>query len=111
MITVRSEKPGDAHVIYAVHAACFPAADEAKLVDLLHTAGHLSVSLVARNRLYHFVLLALWVGNTGWHWPSFVFCPIIGIVVLLEVGLGQPNFFRTIMKRLRCKLSTSKHRS
>ena len=44
---VRPEQPGDAAAIYAVHAASFPSAAEARLVDLLRVAGRLCVSLVA----------------------------------------------------------------
>jgi putative acetyltransferase len=43
----RLELPGDEKAICEIHAACFPAADEAKVVDLLRAAGRLSVSLVA----------------------------------------------------------------
>jgi putative acetyltransferase len=44
---VRPEQPGDAVAIYAVHAASFPSAAEARLVDLLRAASRLHVSLVA----------------------------------------------------------------
>ena len=44
---VRPEAPEDAAAIHAVHAASFPTDAEARLVDLLRAAGHLSVSLVA----------------------------------------------------------------
>lgn len=44
---VRSEQPGDAAAIYTVHAASFPSAAEARLVDLLRSEGCLCVSLVA----------------------------------------------------------------
>jgi len=47
MWTVRVEQPSDVATIHALHAACFPSAVEAQLVDLLRTAGRLSVSLVA----------------------------------------------------------------
>ena len=46
-IVVRPEQLGDAGAIYAVHAASFPSAKEARLVDLLRAAGRLCVSLVA----------------------------------------------------------------
>jgi putative acetyltransferase len=46
VITVRPERPGDEAAIHAVHAAAFPTAAEAGLVDALRTAGRLSVSLV-----------------------------------------------------------------
>lgn len=46
-MTVRPECPGDAAVIFAVHAACFPTDAEARLVDALRAAGRLAVSLVA----------------------------------------------------------------
>ena len=29
----------------------------------------LALGLVASDLLHHFVVLPLWVGNTGWHWP------------------------------------------
>jgi hypothetical protein len=29
----------------------------------------ITISLVASDHLHHFVVLPLWVGNTGWHWP------------------------------------------
>jgi putative acetyltransferase len=47
MKTVRPEQPGDAEAIRGVHTASFPSPAEARLVDLLRDAGHLSVSLVA----------------------------------------------------------------
>jgi putative acetyltransferase len=47
MIVIRPEQPGDVTAIHAVHAASFPTAVEARLVDLLRQAGHLSLSLVA----------------------------------------------------------------
>lgn len=46
-MVVRPEQPGDAEAIYSVHAASFATAGEARLVDLLRTAGRLRVSLVA----------------------------------------------------------------
>jgi putative acetyltransferase len=47
MLTIRIERPGDEGGIHAVHAAAFPTDAEARLVDLLRDAGHLSLSLVA----------------------------------------------------------------
>ena len=47
MITYRPERDGDESAIHAVHATCFPTADEASLVDALRAAGRLSISLVA----------------------------------------------------------------
>lgn len=47
MAVVRSEQPGDVAAIHAVHVASFPTDAEARLVHLLRTAGHLSVSLLA----------------------------------------------------------------
>jgi putative acetyltransferase len=47
MTVIREETSNDAATIYAVHAESFPTIDEARLVDLLRTAGRLSVSLVA----------------------------------------------------------------
>lgn len=47
MVTVRPELFGDEAVIRAIHEASFPTPVEARLVDLLRAAGHLSVSLVA----------------------------------------------------------------
>ena len=29
----------------------------------------LSLGLIASDLMHHFVVLPLWVGNTGWHWP------------------------------------------
>jgi putative acetyltransferase len=47
MALIRREAAGDEAAIFAVHAACFPSDAEARLVDLLRTAGRLSASLVA----------------------------------------------------------------
>lgn len=47
MIAVRPEQPGDAAAIHALLAASFPTDAEARLVDLLRAAGHLTLSLVA----------------------------------------------------------------
>lgn len=49
MLLIREETPSDAEAIHAVHAAAFPSADEARLVDLLRTAGRLAASLVAED--------------------------------------------------------------
>jgi putative acetyltransferase len=46
-MVVRPEQAGDAEAIYAVHAASFPSAAKARLVDLLRAAGRFCVSLVA----------------------------------------------------------------
>lgn len=29
----------------------------------------IAVGLVASDLVHHFLVLPLWVGNTGWHWP------------------------------------------
>jgi putative acetyltransferase len=47
LVGVRLETPDDIAPIRAVHLASFPTSTEARLVDLLRTAGHLTVSLVA----------------------------------------------------------------
>lgn len=47
MARIRLEQLGDLSAIHAIHAASFPTAGEARLVDLLRAAGRLSVSLVA----------------------------------------------------------------
>ena len=47
---VRPEKPEDHDPIRTVHAASFPTPCEARLVDALRAAGHLSISLVAVER-------------------------------------------------------------
>lgn len=46
-MTIRYEQTGDAVAIFAVHAESFSSDAEARLVDLLRTAGRLTVSLVA----------------------------------------------------------------
>ena len=46
---IRPEQPADAAAIHAVHAASFPTAAEARLVDLLRAAGRLAVSVVAES--------------------------------------------------------------
>lgn len=43
---IRPEQPGDAGGIFQVHAAAFPADDEARLVDALRAAGRLVVPVV-----------------------------------------------------------------
>jgi putative acetyltransferase len=48
--TIRNEIEADVVEIRAVHSACFPIAAESRLVDLLRSAGRLSVSLVAEER-------------------------------------------------------------
>ncbi len=47
MLKVRPEVATDNRSIFALHAASFPSENEAKLVDLLRSAGRLTVSLVA----------------------------------------------------------------
>jgi putative acetyltransferase len=47
MVTVRQERPGDVGGIHALHAASFPTASEARLVDALRASGRLGPSLVA----------------------------------------------------------------
>jgi len=46
-VVIRPELPGDLAAIYTVHASAFPTDAEARLVDALRAACHLSVSLVA----------------------------------------------------------------
>jgi putative acetyltransferase len=46
-MNIRPEEAGDHEAIHAVHAASFPSAAEARLVDLLREAGSLCVSMVA----------------------------------------------------------------
>lgn len=46
-VGVRKEAPADIEAIHALHAAVFPTAAEAALVDALRTAGRLATSLVA----------------------------------------------------------------
>ena len=48
-MVIRPEQPGDAAGIFRVHAAAFPAEDEARLVDAGRAAGRLVVSVVAGN--------------------------------------------------------------
>jgi putative acetyltransferase len=48
-VVIRPEQPGDVQAIHAVHASAFPTDAEARLVDGLRTAGHLSVTLVAED--------------------------------------------------------------
>ena len=43
---IREERPADVDAIRSIHEACFPTGGEARLVDLLRAAGHLTVSLV-----------------------------------------------------------------
>ncbi|MCC6419825.1 MAG: N-acetyltransferase [Gemmataceae bacterium] len=47
MLVIRFERPTDAEGIHAVHAAAFPASDEARLVAALRAAGRLTVALAA----------------------------------------------------------------
>jgi putative acetyltransferase len=49
-VCVRKESPADVEAIHALHAASFPTAAEAALVDALRAAGQLSISLVAIER-------------------------------------------------------------
>ena len=46
-VDLRPETPNDHQPIYAVHASSFPTPDEARLVDALRDAGHLTASWVA----------------------------------------------------------------
>ena len=46
-VRIRPEEPGDRGAIHELHAASFPSAGEARLVDALRAAGRLWVSLVA----------------------------------------------------------------
>jgi putative acetyltransferase len=47
MVAIHPERPGDVAAVHAVHTASFPTDVEARLVDLLRSAGRLPVSLVA----------------------------------------------------------------
>jgi putative acetyltransferase len=49
-VRVRKESQADIEAIHAIHAASFPTAAEATLVDALRAAGQLSISLVAIER-------------------------------------------------------------
>jgi putative acetyltransferase len=46
-VRIRSERPGDEVAITCIQVASFPTDAEARLVDRLREAGHLTVSLVA----------------------------------------------------------------
>lgn len=46
-MNIRLEEPDDRDAIHSVHAASFPTAGEARLVDALRASGSLCVSLVA----------------------------------------------------------------
>ena len=46
-MVIRPERPGDVAAIHAVHASAFPTDAEARLVDGLRAAGHLSLTFVA----------------------------------------------------------------
>src|SRR5262245_54267184 len=48
-MVIRPECSDDVGAIYAVHASAFPTEEEAKLVDRLRAANHLSVSFVAEH--------------------------------------------------------------
>ena len=48
-MNIRPEKSHDHAAIFAVHAECFPTPAEARLVDLLRSAGRLSISLVVED--------------------------------------------------------------
>jgi len=40
VVAVRAERPGEEGAVHALHAARFPSAGEARLVDRLRVAGH-----------------------------------------------------------------------
>ncbi len=46
-LLIRAERPEDRDAIFALHAAAFPADDEARLVDALRDEDSLRISLVA----------------------------------------------------------------
>jgi len=35
----------------------------------VHALLGISVGLIASDLIHHFVVLPLWIGNIGWHWP------------------------------------------
>jgi hypothetical protein len=35
----------------------------------VHVLLGISLGLIASDLIHHFVVLPLWVGNIGWHWP------------------------------------------
>jgi hypothetical protein len=35
----------------------------------IHVLLGISAGLILSDLLHHFVVLPLWVGNIGWHWP------------------------------------------
>lgn len=57
------------HMFWAIPVAAFAAALGNRLPRLSRALEAIAVGLIASDLLHHFVVLPLWVGNIGWHWP------------------------------------------
>jgi len=57
------------HMFWAAPVALVALAVHRSRATLSAVLWGVAVGLVASDLLHHFVVLPLWVGNTGWHWP------------------------------------------
>ncbi|MFH5803392.1 hypothetical protein [Alienimonas sp. DA493] len=57
------------HMFWAIPIAAIAAAVRDRAPRWGRALGAIAVGLVASDLLHHFVVLPLWVGNVGWHWP------------------------------------------
>lgn len=90
-VLIRSELPGDMEAVHGLLASSFPTDAEARLVDRLRAAGHLTISLVA-------VAGDEVVGHVG-------FSPVVTAVGVSGLGLApvataQPFRGRGVAARL-----------
>ncbi|NNJ27058.1 hypothetical protein [Alienimonas chondri] len=57
------------HMFWAIPVAAIAWAAWERFPRVGAALGGIAMGLVASDLLHHFVVLPLWVGNTGWHWP------------------------------------------
>ena len=57
------------HMFWAIPVAALAAAVIGRWPRVGRVLAGFAVGLVASDLLHHFVVLPLWVGNIGWHWP------------------------------------------
>ncbi|QDT17046.1 hypothetical protein [Alienimonas californiensis] len=57
------------HMFWAIPVAAVAGAAWRRFPRLGRALAGVAFGLVASDLLHHFVVLPLWVGNTGWHWP------------------------------------------
>jgi hypothetical protein len=57
------------HMFWAIPVAAAAGAVRERFPRTATALAGVAIGLVASDLLHHVLVLPLWVGNTGWHWP------------------------------------------